>query len=169
MMKLIIFLITIMLSSSLMANSVTDRTNKALDNSAPQQVKVVFAHMVESYNDKDASKFLSYVDEDEFLQDYITFDNVIRQDFRIYTTFDIHYWFNQSVPDSQNRIYLFVHWQKSYETLKTPKMQVKKGDSRFLFELVDGKYKLVGLAGDELFGDSEDEWNYEVPKSMDIK
>ena len=162
--KILILILALLFSSCSVVQNNHNKTIESSQDSSEQKVEAVFSKMVSAYNNEDSRKFLSYVSRENFLQDYATFENAIYQDFRMYSLYDINYWFMQTVPDSDGRYYLLVKWEKDFETIKKEALQKKKGQTRFLFELLDEEYKLIQLAGDELFGDSVDEWNLEIPK-----
>ena len=152
-------------STLLMADSASDRTTRPLDNSAEELVKESFRALVSAYTDKDIAAFMDNVNEENFQQDYITFDDAIRQDFRVYNVFNLDYWFNQMIPDGNKLMYINVRWSKEYESLKSSKPLLKNGQSWFLFAKVEGSYKLIGMAGKPMWGESRNEWLQESPIS----
>lgn len=162
--KILILSLALLLSSCAMTQNTNNKRAESSQKFPEQKVEEVFSKMVAAYSDEDATKFLSYVSADNFSQDYSTLENAIYQDFRIYSIYEINYWFIQAVPDSDEGYYLLVKWEKSFETVKRESMQKQKGQTRFLFKMIDGEYKLIQMAGDELFGDSVDEFNLEIPK-----
>lgn len=158
-------LIMFLFSTLLMADSASDRTTRPLDNSAEELVKESFRGLVSAYTDKDIAAFMDNVSEDNFQQDYITFDDAIRQDFRVYNVFNLDYWFNQMIPDGDKLMYVNVRWSKEYESLKSSKLLRKNAQSWFLFVKEDGRYKLIGMAGRAMWGESRNEWLQESPIS----
>lgn len=133
------------------------------DQSRSMKVESVFKELIKAYEDEDARGFLDRVSDERFRQDYITFTDSLYSDFR---TFDIHqvdYWIDRIVPDNIKQ-FLYVKWEKRYETLDNGRQNTIRGYSRFLFDEVNGKYLLVELAGNSLFGGSLKEWNDELPK-----
>jgi hypothetical protein len=59
--------------------------------------------------------------------------------------------------------FLYVKWEKRYETLDDARQLNETGYSRFVFDEVEGKYLLIELAGNDLFGASLPEWTEETP------
>lgn len=160
--KIIILSIFFVFNFSLFADSSYDRTIEVLDSSREEKVKQVFRELIGAYQDEDARQFFEFVSEDRFLQDYVTFTDGIYQDFRYYDILEVDYYFDQVVPKGIKR-FLYVRWEKRYETLDTAKQYTQTGYSRFLFDEVDGKYLLIELAGNNLWADSVEEWTDEVP------
>jgi hypothetical protein len=160
--KIIILSTFFVFSLSLFADSSYDRTIEVLDSSREEKVKQVFRELIGAYQDEDARQFFDFVSEDRFLQDYVTFTDGIYQDFRYYDILEVDYYFDQVVPKGIKR-FLYVRWEKRYETLDTAKQYTQTGYSRFLFDEVDGKYLLIELAGNNLWADSVEEWTDEVP------
>ncbi|NOX15831.1 MAG: hypothetical protein GXP61_07395, partial [Epsilonproteobacteria bacterium] len=106
--------------------------------------------------------FFSYVSEDRFIQDYMSFYDAIDKDMRVYDILNVDTWIDKIVPDGIKR-YLYVRWEKRYQSTSSNNELSKKGYSRFLFDEVNGKYKLIGLAGNNFWGGSLAEWRDEVP------
>jgi len=159
-------LITVLLLSTLLfADSGSDRTTRALDNSPEELAKESFRTLVSAYLDKDIETFMDQVSEEKFQQDYITFDDAIRQDFRVYNLLNLNYWFDQITPDGENLIYMKVRWNKEYESITSSKLHRKLGVSWFLFIKSDKTYKLIGMAGQAMWGESRNEWLQETPIS----
>lgn len=163
MLKKIVIVLILVFSTSVFAQSSYDRTVEVLDNSRDEKVKEVFRELIAAYQDEDAREFLEHVSEDRFLQDYISFSDAIYQDFRYYDILQVDYWFDQIVPKGQVKRFLYVRWEKMYENLETSIRFNQRGYSRFLFDEIDGKYKLIELAGNNLWADSVEEWTDEVP------
>jgi len=157
-----LFLIVATLS---FADSATDKTTRALDDSQEELVKESFRTLVSAYLDKDIETFMEHVSEAKFQQDYITFEDAIREDFRVYNLLDLDYWFEQIVPDGDDLIYMKVRWHKEYESICSSKLHRKNGVSWFLFMKRDGTYKLIGMAGQAMWGESRTEWLQETPIS----
>jgi len=155
----------LLLSTLLFSDSGSDRTTKALDNSPEELVKESFRTLVSAYLDQDIETFMDSVSEKNFQQDYITFDDAIRQDFRVYNLLNLDYWFEQIIPDGENLLYVKVKWNKEYESLKSSKLLRKTGKSWFLFLKSANGYKLIGMAGKAMWGDSRNEWLQETPIS----
>ncbi len=125
---------------------------------------IVFRKMVKAYNNKDINGFFSYVDKDRFLQDYMTFHYAIEKDMRVYDILSINMWIDKIVADGSKK-YLYVTWEKRYQKRIDGGGELyKKGYSRFLFDKIDGKYKLIGVAGNVFWGESLQEWRDDTPK-----
>ena len=71
-------------------------------------------------------------------------------------------WIDKITSDGVKR-YLYVRWEKRYETNDGVNQLSQTGYSRFLFDEINGKYKLIELAGNNLWGNSLSEWMEEVP------
>jgi hypothetical protein len=126
------------------------------------KVETVLRNLLRAYENEDAREFLDYVSEDRFRQDYLTFTDALYSDFRTYEIFRVDYWLDRVVPDNVKQ-FLYVRWEKRYETLDDAQQLTQRGFSRFLFDEVNGEYLLVELAGNDLFGASLAEWSEETP------
>jgi hypothetical protein len=147
-------LLLLLLVTATLANSSSDRTTRPLNNSAEEQIRDSFRQLLSAYSDGDVVAFFENVSEDKFQQDYLGFDNAIREDFRMNSILNIDYVFNQTVPSGKNKYFLFVKWEKLYQNIKAAQPQTKRGTSRFLFQKIKGKYKLIGMSKKILFGDT---------------
>lgn len=161
-----LFVILLLLGFVSLANSSSDRTIQPLNSSAEEQIRDSFRQLLWAYSDGDVVSFFENVSEDKFQQDYLGFDNAIREDFRMNSILNIDYVFNQAVPSGKNKYFLFVQWEKLYQNIRASKPQTKRGTSRFLFEKIKGKYKLIGMSKKILFGDtrSNKEFKRDVPR-----
>jgi len=126
------------------------------------KVKSVFKELMKYYEDEDERGFFSLISEDRFLQDFMLFEQAIEKDFRTYEILDFDYWIDKITSDGVKR-YLYVKWEKRYELINGSNELTQRGYSRFLFDEINGKYKLIELAGNNLWGDSLGEWKKEVP------
>ena len=126
------------------------------------KVKSVFKKLMSNYEEEDEDGFFSLVSEDRFLQDFMLFEQAIEKDFRTYEILDFDYWIDKITSDGIKR-YLYVKWEKRYELINGSDELVQRGYSRFLFDEINGKYKLIELAGNNLWGESLSEWKKEVP------
>jgi hypothetical protein len=162
-MKKIFLLVLMVLSVGLYAASEYDRDIIVSDQSRDEKVKKVFREMMDKYEDKDLDGFFSYVSEDRFLQDYMTFYEAIEKDMREYDTLSIDTWIDKITQDGVKR-FLYVRWEKRYESIDTNEQIQKLGYSRFLFDEINGEYKLIELAGNYFWGESLPEWREEVPQ-----
>jgi hypothetical protein len=158
---MIVFLSCLITLADLYADSSYDREVIILEQSRDNKVREVFSELIAAYEDEDAMTFLDFVAEDRFMQDYMTFTQALDNDFRTYDIHDIEFWIDRIDSDGIKR-YLFVRWEKRYETLTDTIELTQRGTSRFLFDEVDGEYKLVEIAGNNLWGRSFSEWRDEV-------
>ena len=126
------------------------------------KVKSVFKELMKYYEDEDETGFFSLISEDRFLQDFMLFEQAIEKDFRTYEILDFDYWIDKITSDGVKR-YLYVKWEKRYELINGNNELTQRGYSRFLFDEINGKYKLIELAGNNLWGNSLPEWKEEVP------
>jgi len=126
------------------------------------KVKSVFKKLMSNYEEENEDGFFSLVSEDRFLQDFMLFEQAIEKDFRTYEILDFDYWIDKITSDGIKR-YLYVKWEKRYELINGSDELVQRGYSRFLFDEINGKYKLIELAGNNLWGESLSEWKKEVP------
>ncbi|GAB6097243.1 hypothetical protein JCM14469_34970 [Desulfatiferula olefinivorans] len=133
------------------------------DQTRSMKVESVFKELIKAYEDEDARSFLDRVSDERFRQDYITFTDALYNDFRTYDIHRVDYWIDRIVPDNVKH-FLYVKWEKRYESLDTGRQNTGQGYSRFLFDEVNGKYLLVEMAGNSLFGGSLREWNDELPR-----
>ncbi len=140
-----------------------DREMIVKDKTRAVQVEGVFKELMAAYEDEDARGFLDLVSDERFRQDYITFTDALYSDFRNYEIHNVDYWIDRVVPDHVKQ-FLYVRWEKRYENLDDGQQLTQQGFSRFLFDEVDGKYLLVELAGNHLWGASLQEWREEVPQ-----
>jgi hypothetical protein len=126
------------------------------------KVKSVFKELMQNYEEENEEGFFSLVSEDRFLQDFMLFEQAIEKDFRTYEILDFDYWIDKITSDGVKR-YLYVKWEKRYELINGSDELVQRGYSRFLFDEINGKYKLIELAGNNLWGNALAEWKKEVP------
>ncbi len=150
-----------------LANSSSDRTTQPLNSSPEEQIRDSFRQLLSAYSDSDVIAFFENVSEDKFQQDYLGFDNAIREDLRMNSILNIDYVFNQTVPSGKNKYFLFVKWEKLYQNIRASKPQTKRGTSRFLFQKIKGQYKLIGMSKKILFGDTRStskEFKKDVPR-----
>ncbi len=133
-----------------------------LNQSRNDKVVAVFRAMMKTYEEEDLNGFFSYVSEDRFIQDYMTFYDAIDKDMSVYDILNVDIWVDKITHDGIKR-YLYVRWDKRYQSTASNNELSKKGYSRFLFDEVNGKYKLIGLAGNNFWGESLAEWREEVP------
>ncbi len=130
-----------------------------------QNAKVVstFKQLIKYYQNEDEEGFFSLVDKDNFIEDFMLFEQAIEKDFRTYEIVDFDYWIEKITNDGSKK-YLYVKWNKKYTSSSSSSILSKKGYSRLLFEQINGKYKLIQEAGSVLFGDSIIEWKHKVSK-----
>ena len=163
MIKKIVIMMILVFSSFVYASSMYDKEIVVLDQSRNEKVKKVFREMMDRYEEKDLDGFFSYVSEDRFLQDYMTFYEAIEKDMREYDTLSIDTWVDKITDDGVKR-FLYVRWEKRYDKVDSDTQIQKLGYSRFLFDEINGEYKLIELAGNNFWGESLKEWREEVPQ-----
>lgn len=152
----------VLLSSAAFSETRYDRDLVVKDETRAMKVEKVFKELIAAYEDEDPQGFLDLVSDDRFRQDYITFTDALYSDFRNYEIHRVDYWVDRVVSDHIKQ-FLFVKWEKRYETLESGRQNTLAGYSRFLFDEINGKYLLIELAGNPLFGGSLQEWREETP------
>ena len=160
---LLLVLFLVFSSVASYAQSDFDKDIVVLNQSRSDKVKAVFKELMNYYEEEDEQGFFSLVSEDRFLQDFMLFSEAIEKDFRLYDILSFDYWIDKITDDGVKR-YLYVKWEKRFQANNQATEQTKTGYSRFLFDEINGKYKLIELAGNNLWGDSLDEWKEEVPE-----
>jgi len=163
MLKNILFLFVFIFTTLGLADSQYDKSLVVQNQSRNDKVVSVFKAMMEAYEEEDQTNFFSYVSEERFIQDYMTFYDAIEKDFRIFDILSIDTWVDKITDDGIKR-YLYVRWEKRYQSTNNNNELLKRGYSRFLFDEVNGHYKLIGLAGNNFWGESLPEWKEEVPQ-----
>jgi len=138
-----------------------DREMVVLGQSRNDKVKTVFQEMMNRYEEEDLNAFFSFVSEDRFHQDYMTFHEAIEEDFRVYDILNVDTWIDKITTDGVKR-YLYVKWDKRYESTNSDTEINRLGYSRFLFDEINGEYKLIEIAGNNFWGGSLPEWREEV-------
>lgn len=156
------FLCFFCFSAQVYGDSSFDRELVIKNQGRADKVETVLRSLIGAYENEDAREFLDYVSEDRFRQDYLTFTDALYSDFRTYEIFRVDYWVDRVVADNVKQ-FLYVRWEKRYETLDDARQLTERGYSRFLFDEVNGDYLLVELAGNDLFGASLPEWTEETP------
>jgi hypothetical protein len=131
------------------------------NQSRNDKVKTVFKEMMNAYEEEDIGQFFSYVSEDRFQQDYMTFYDAIDEDIRVYDILNVDTWVDKITEDGVKR-FLYVQWEKRYLATSSDTEINQRGYSRFLFDEINGKYKLIQLAGNNFWGKSLKEWTDEV-------
>jgi len=164
-MKKIMFCVVVLMvfsSAVVFGASSYDKDIVVLDQSRNDKVTTVFKEMMDTYREKDVRGFFGHISEDRFVQDYMTFHEAILQDMRTQDILSVDTWINKISTDGIKR-YLYVRWEKRYEDSGSDKEIRQLGSSRFLFDEIDGEYKLVEIAGNHFWGGSLPEWKAEVP------
>lgn len=138
-----------------------DRDIVVLDQTRNEKVELVFREMMNNYEEENLMDFFSFVSEDRFNQDYMTFSEAIEEDFRIYDILNVETWVDKITDDGVKR-YLYIRWDKRYESTSSDTEINQLGYTRFLFDEINGEYKLVELAGNNFWGGSLPEWTEEV-------
>ncbi len=155
--------VLVALICSLFASSDYDKDIIVLDQSRDDKVKIVFSELMQYYEEEDSTAFFDLISEERFIQDFMTFSEAIDEDFRKYEIITVDTWIDKITSDGVKR-FLYVKWEKRYETNDGKKQLTQRGYSRFLFDEINGKYKLIELAGNHLWGNSLSEWKEEVPQ-----
>jgi len=150
------------LNATAYAESSFDRELVVKNTERAVKVENVLKELLRAYENEDAREFLDYVSEDRFRHDYLTFTDALYTDFRTYEIHRIDYWVDRVVADHIKQ-FLYVRWEKRYETLDEGRQYTERGFSRFVFDEINGDYLLVELAGNDLFGSSLPEWTEETP------
>ncbi|HIP29522.1 MAG TPA: hypothetical protein EYG83_01765 [Sulfurospirillum arcachonense] len=173
MFKKVFVIFFLLFSTFLFSASEFDKDIVVKNQSRNDKVKTVFREMMDAYEEEDIGQFFSYVSEDRFQQDYMTFYDAIDEDIRIYDILNIDTWVNKITDDGVKR-FLEVQWEKRYESSKPVRLNesnlarsdeyeiVEKGTTEFLFDEINGKYKLIKLSGNNFWGGSLEEWTEEV-------
>lgn len=159
--KVLLFVIFLNIFS--LVASEFDREIVVLNQTRNDKVKTVFTQMMTKYEEEDLTGFFTFVSEDRFNQDYMTFHEAIEEDLRVYDILNIDTWVNKITDDGVKR-YLYVQWEKRYESTDSETEINQRGYSRFLFDEINGNYKLIELAGNNFWGASLPEWKEEVPE-----
>ena len=162
MLKNILLIIFLLFGSFAYAANDFDKNIIIHNQTRDDKVKSVFKELMKYYEDEDEAGFFSLISEDRFLQDFMLFEQAIEKDFRTYEILDFDYWIDKITSDGVKR-YLYVKWEKRYELINGNNELTQRGYSRFLFDEINGKYKLIELAGNNLWGNSLAEWKEEVP------
>ncbi|MDA3834692.1 MAG: hypothetical protein PF495_15010 [Spirochaetales bacterium] len=152
----------VLLAGGAQAESSFDRELVVKNQARAAKVEQVLKELLRAYENEDAREFLDYVSEDRFRQDYLTFTDALYEDFRTYEIHRVDYWLDRVVADHVKQ-FLYVKWEKRYESLDDARQLNETGFSRFVFDEVNGKYLLIELAGNDLFGASLPEWTEETP------
>jgi len=163
MVKNISLILVLLFTTFLFGASEYDKNIVVKNQTRNDKVKTVFREMMDAYEEEDIGQFFFYVSEDRFEQDYMTFYEAIDEDIRVYDILSIDTWVNKITDDGVKR-YLYVQWDKRYLATSNDKEINQRGYSRFLFDEVNGKYKLIQLAGNNFWGKSLPEWTEEVPE-----
>ena len=162
MFKNILLIIFLLFGSFAYAANDFDKNIIIHNQTRDDKVKSVFKKLMKYYEDEDETGFFSLISEDRFLQDFMLFEQAIEKDFRTYEILDFDYWIDKITSDGVKR-YLYVKWEKRYELINGNNELTQRGYSRFLFDEINGKYKLIELAGNNLWGGSLAEWKEEIP------
>lgn len=160
-MKKLIILLAILVN--LFASSDYDKDIIVHDQSRDDKIKIVFSELMQYYEEEDSHSFFELISEERFIQDYMTFSEAIDEDFRKYEIINVDKWIDKITSDGVKR-YLYVKWEKRYESNDGGTQLTQNGYSRFLFDEINGKYKLIELAGNHLWGNSLPDWKEEVPQ-----
>ena len=158
-MKKLVFILFVIVN--LIASSDYDKDIIVLDQSRDDKIRIVFSELMQYYEEEDSHAFFNLVSEERFIQDYMTFSEAIDEDFRKYEIITVDTWIDKITSDGVKR-FLYVKWEKRYETNDGKTQLTQRGYSRFLFDEINGEYKLIELAGNHLWGNSLADWKEEV-------
>ncbi len=140
-----ILILSLIFSTSLFASS---------DMSQNDKVEKVFKKMVRAYKNENKKSFFHYVSENKFQQDYLSFYDSIDEDLNKNDILSTNIWINKITEDGKKR-FLYVKWTKRYHSANSDKVINKEGNTRFLFEKIKSKYKLIAFNGDLFWGVSK--------------
>lgn len=155
------FIFLLLMFDNLYCASTYDKEIVLLEQNRNDKVTEIFKQMMVAYQEEDINGFFSYVSEDRFIQDYMTFHEAMREDFRTYDMLSFESWVNKITEDGIKR-FLYVRWEKRYLSTQTDEEITLRGYTRFLFDEINGEYKLIEVAGNHLWGSSLAEWTNEV-------
>lgn len=173
MMKRIFLVVVLLLATFSFGAGEFDKEIVVKNQSRNDKVKLVFREMMNAYEEEDIGQFFSYVSEDRFQQDYMTFYDAIDEDIRVYDILSVDTWVNKTTEDGVKR-FLNVQWEKRYESSKPVGLNesdlavsseyeiFQRGTTEFLFDEINGKYKLIQIAGNNFWGGSLKDWTDEV-------
>lgn len=128
-------------------------TNMFASSSVGENAKVekVFKKMVRAYKNKNLKAFFHHVSEKDFQLDYLSFYDSLDEDFNTNDILSIDIWINK-ITDAGKKRFLYVKWTKLYHSINSDKNIKSKGTTRFLFQKIKGKYKLISFSGDLFWG-----------------
>ena len=155
--------IFLFLSGNVYGANTYDREITVKNDTRALAVEEAFKELLAAYEDEDPIGFLDRVSDERFRQDYMTFTDAMYTDFRTYDIHRVDYWIDRVVADNIKQ-FVWVRWEKRYESFTDGQQFTTTGYSRFLFDEINGKYLLIELAGNNLFGGSLQEWRDEVPQ-----
>ena len=124
------------------------------DMNQNDKVEKVFKQMVRTYKNKNQEAFFHHVSENRFQQDYLSFYDSIDEDFNTNNILTTNIWIDKITDDGKKR-FLYVKWTKRYQNINSDKEIDLEGSTRFLFEEIKGKYKLIDISGDLFWGVSK--------------
>lgn len=114
-------------------------------------VEKVFHKMMSAYKNENIKSFFNHVSKSRFQQDYLLFYDTVEEDFEVNNVLNIDTWIDKITKDG-TKSFLYVKWEKRYFSIHTNQELMKEGSIRLLFDEINGKYKLIGLDGDLLWG-----------------
>ena len=142
MIKRVILVFILIFSTYSFASSNMDENNK---------VEKVFKKMVRAYKNENQKAFFNHVSEKKFQQDYLSFYDSIDEDFNTNDVLSTNTWINKITDDGKKR-FLYVKWTKRHQSSSSDKEIKSEGNTRFLFEKIKDKYKLIAFSGDLFWG-----------------
>lgn len=173
MVKKICLIFFIVFSTFSFASSEYDKDIVVKNLTRTDKIRLVFAEMMRNYEEEDIEGFFSFVSEDRFEQDYMTFFDAIDEDIRIYDILSVETYENKISEDGIKRI-LNIQWTKRYESARPVRLNrrdldasnryeiIQNGTTDFTFDEINGHYKLIKIAGNNFWGGSLSEWREEV-------
>jgi hypothetical protein len=113
-------------------------------------VKETLDKIVEAYEEKRLSLFMSYVSED-FFGDKTIFERSVRAAESAYTDIDIRYTIDSVVPDYNDKIFVTVRFNRRYTVIKTGGTTTDTGSTSFIFKFEDCQLKLLSISKPLIF------------------
>jgi len=131
-----------------------DATNKIItfqDKSLYNTVRETIDGLIDAYQMRASGRFMSYVDE-SYTGEKIILDRAIRNDFSQAHDISIQYILNSVVPDYKGKVYVSLHFTRSYIDIKTGQRKIDEGITSIIFNIDTGKPTIYSMRGNPLFG-----------------
>ena len=116
-----------------------------------QQAGDAVEKLISAYSSKRVNSFMRLVCED-FLQDESILESSIRNDFSKYSYIDINYVVNNAIPDSKDKIFVSITFNRKLEEKATGKLLSDNGTTEIILKNEQGKLKLYNMKKPYLFG-----------------